>query len=348
MIRTVLRYASIILATVPALFRTRRGQALVELALRQQLAVYGHEHSRPRLTPVDRAFWVALSRFWPRWRGVLVIVRPETVVRWHRSGFRLYWRSISKRGPGRPPISPEVQALIRRLAAENPWRARRIQAELEKLGFQVSLATVSRYLPEKEPGDGPRQRWRTFLRNHRDVISAMDFLVVPTARFQLLYAWFVIQHGRREILHINVTAHPTAAWVIQQLRQTFRGDDSIRFLIHDNDAIFSNRVVDWIEHMGIESKATAYRSPWQNGVAERWVGTVRRDLLDHVIVIDERHLRRLLLEYAEYYNRDRVHTRLRDSPRGRPIERRTASGAEVIGRPRVGGLHHRYGWSQAA
>jgi len=321
---------------------------MVELALRQQLAVYAQRGSRPQISPLDRAFWVALSRFWPRWRECLVIVRPETVVRWHRNGFRLYWRSISKRGPGRPPISPEVRELIHRLAAENPLRARRIQAELEKLGYRVGLATVSRYLPKKEPDDCPRQRWRTFLRNHRDVISAMDLLVVPTVRFQLLYAWFVIQHGRQEVLHVNVTAHPTAAWVIQQLREAFPGDDSIRFLIHDNDAIFSNRVLDRIERLGIEPKATTYRSPWQNGLAERWVGTVRRDLLDHVIVIDERHLRRLLLEYVEYYNHDRVHTRLRDSPRGRPVERRTASSAEAIGRPRLGGLHHRYGWSQAA
>jgi len=179
-------------------------------------------------------------------------------VRWHRNGFRLYWRSVSKRGPGRPPISLDVQELIQRLAADNPWRARRIQAELEKLGFQVGLATVSRYLPKKELGDRPRQRWRTFLRNHRDVISAMDFFVVPTVRFQLLYAWFVIQHGRREVLHVTVTAHSTAAWAIQQLREKFPRDNLIRFLIHDNDAIFSNRVVDWIEHLRIEPKATSW------------------------------------------------------------------------------------------
>ena len=348
MILTLLRHAPVILATVPALFRTRRDQAIVELALRQQLAAYGHKRPRPRVTPVDRAFWVALACFWPRSREVLVIVRPETVVRWHRNGFRLYWRSIFKRGPRRPPISPEVRELIRRFVAENPWRARRIQAELEKLGFRVGLATVSRSLPKKEPDDRPRQRWKTFLRNQRDVISAVDFLVVPTVRFQLLYAWFVIQHERREILHVNVTTHPTAAWVIQQLRQTLPWDDSIRILIHDNDAIFSNQVGDWIERLGIEPKATAYRSPWQNGLAERWVGTIRRDLLDHAIVIDERRLRRLLLEYVEYYNRDRVHTGLRDSPRGRPVEGRNASGAKVIGRPRLGGLHHRYGWGQAA
>jgi transposase InsO family protein len=234
------------------------------------------------------------------------------------------------------------------MATGNPWRARRIQAELEKLGIKVSLATVSRYLPKREPDREQRQRWMTFLRNHRDVISAMDFLVVPTVRFKLLYAWFVIAHGRREVLHVNVTAHPTSAWVIQQLREAFPEETSIRFLIHDNDTIFSDRVADWIEQLGLEPKATALRSPWQNGLAERWIGTVRRELLDHVVPINEPHLRRILLEYVEYYNTERVHTRLRDSPTGRPVEVRPSSHARVIGLPRLGGLHHRYAWNHAA
>ena len=239
---------------------------------------------------------------------VLCIVQPETVVRWHRKGFALYWRSISKPGPGRPPISQELQALIRQLASENDWRARKIQAELEKLGFTISLATVSRYLPKRRPDLDRRQCWTTLLRNHRDAIAAMDFLVVPTARFRMLYVWFIIEHGRRRILHVNVTAHPTSSWTIQQLREAFPDEHSLRFLIHDNDTIFSDRVVEAIGHLGIESKRSAYRSPWQNGIAERWVGTVRRELLDHVIVLNERHLQRLLREYVEYYNTDRVHT----------------------------------------
>jgi transposase InsO family protein len=234
------------------------------------------------------------------------------------------------------------------MATENPWRARRIQAELEKLGIQVSLATVSRYLPKRGPDEEQRQRWMTFLRNHRDVISAMDFMVVPTVRFKLLYVWFVIGHGRRRVLHVNATAHPTAAWVIQQLREAFPDETSIRFLIHDNDSIFSDRVLDWIEQLGIEPKASALRSPWQNGLAERWIGTVRRELLVHVVPLDEEHLRRLLLEYVEYYNRERVHTRLCDSPVGLPAEERPSSRAQVVGLQRLGGLHHRYAWSNAA
>ena len=348
MIRLLLIYASIVLASVRALFRCRSEQAIVELALRQQLATYAHQQTKPRLTPLDRTFWVALSRIWPRWKKVLCIVQPETVVRWHREGFRLYWRSISRRGPGRPRISPELQALIRRLASENNWRARKVQAELEKLGFAVSLATVSQYLPNRRPDLDRRQGWTTFLRNHRDAIAAMDFLVVSTVRFKLLYVWFVIGHGRRRILHVNVTAHPTSSWTIQQLREALPDEHCLRFLIHDNDTIFSDRVAEAIGNLGIESKRTAYRSPWQNGVAERWVGTVRRELLDHVIVLNEKHLQRLLREYVEYYNTDRVHTQLRDSPIGRPTVHRPSPKAQIIGKPRVGGLHHCYEWHEAA
>ena len=348
MVRIFLRYVSIVFATLPSLFRSRREQTIVELALRQQLAVYSHKYPRPHLASIDRAFWVALSRFWPRWKNALLIVKPETVVSWHRKGFRLYWRSISKRVPGRPPISPELRDLIRRLARENPWRARKIQAELEKLGFNVSLATVSRYLPKRTQCDDQHQRWMTFLRNHRDLIAAMDFVVIPTVRFKLLYLWFTVEHGRREILHFNVTEHPTAAWVGQQLREAFSGDSGTRFLIHDNDSIFADQVVMAIGKLGIESRPTALRSPWQNGLAERWAGTVRRELLDHVIVLDEDHLRRLLREYVGYYNSDRVHTRLRDAPKHRAVETRPSSDAKVLGMPRVGGLHHRYSWSEAA
>ncbi len=331
-----------------ALWRSRNEQAIVELALRQQLAVYAHKRRRPPLTPLDRAFWVLLSRLWPRWRDVLVIVKPDTVACWHRKGFRLYWRAISKPGPGRPRVAPEIQELIRRLASENGWRARRIHAELAKLCFTVSLATVSRYLPKSGPDPAQHQRWMTFLRNHRDVITAMDFFVVPTLGFRLLYVWFAIGHGRREILHFSVTAHPTAQWVIQQLREAFPNDSEFRYLIFDNDSIFSKQVAAALIQFRLAPMRTAYRSPWQNGTAERWVGSVRRELLDHVIVLDERHLHRMLREYVDFYNVDRIHTRLRDSPLGRDSENRPSPGARIVGLPRVGGLHHRYCWSEAA
>jgi putative transposase len=173
-----------VLRSVRALFRSREVQAIVELTLRQQLAIYAQQQRRPRLSPLDRAFWIALSRVWPRWKEHLVVVRPETVVRWHRNGFRRYWRSISSPGPGRPPISAETKVLIVRMATENNWRTRKIQAELMKLGIRVSLATVSRYVPKPRPDPSQQQRWMTFLRNHKDVIAGMDFFVVPTVRFR--------------------------------------------------------------------------------------------------------------------------------------------------------------------
>jgi transposase InsO family protein len=346
--RTVVTLVVSILRSIPALFRSREEQAVVELALRQQLSLYAQKRPRPRLSPLDRTFWVALSRLWPRWKDNLVIVRPETVVRWHRQGFRRYWRSISTPGPGRPPISEETRALIIRMATENCWRARKIQAELSKLGIRVSIATVSRYVPKTRPDPSQQQRWMTFLRNHKDVIAGMDFFVVPTVGFRLLYVWFAIDHGRRRILHFNVTENPTARWVIQQLRETFPNEPQHRFLIYDNDSIFSTAVTSAIKSFAIDPKRTAFRSPWQNGTAERVVGSVRRELLDHVVVLNEDHLRRLLREYIDYYNAERVHTSVADAPVGRPVESRPSDRAKVIGFPRVGGLHHRYAWREAS
>ena len=341
-------FAISILRSARALFRSREEQAIVELALRQQLAAYAQDRPRPRLSPLDRTFWVALSRLWPQWRNHLVVVRPETVVRWHRQGFRRYWRSISTPGPGRPPISREVQELIVRMATENCWRSRKIQAELMKLGVRVSLATVSRYVPKTKPDPSQQQRWITFLRNHKDVIAGMDFFVVPTVRFRLLYVWFAIDHGQRRILHFNVTENPSARWVIQQLRETFPDEPIHHYLIYDNDAIFSPAVTNAIKSFEIDPKRTAFRSPWQNGTAERVVGSVRRELLDHVVVFNEDHLRRLLREYVDYYNNERVHTSIGDAPVGRPVESQPSPGARVVGLPRVGGLHHRYQWREAA
>jgi transposase InsO family protein len=234
------------------------------------------------------------------------------------------------------------------MATENCWRARKIQAKLSKLGIRVSLATVSRYVPKIQPHPSQQQCWMTFLRNHKDVIAGMDFFVVPTVRFRLLWVWFAIDHGYRRILHFNVTENPTASWVIQQLREAFPNEPQHRFLIYDNDAIFSPAVTNAIESFGVDAKRTAFRSPWQNGTAERVVGSVRRELLDHVVILNENHLRRLLREYVDYYNDERVHTSIADAPVGRPVESRPSSRAKVIGLPRVGGLHHRYAWREAS
>ena len=344
----LLNLTTLLLRCTAALFRSRNEQVIIELALRQQLAIYAQKKTKPNIPPLDRAFWIALFRYWPRWKEALVIVQPDTVVGWHRKGFRMYWRWISKRGPGRPRITEELRELIHCFALENGWGARKIHAELGKLGFTVSLVTVSRYIPKTPRDRGKQQRWMTFLRNHKDGIAAMDFFVVPTVGFRLLYVWFVIDHGRRRIIHFNVTPNPKAQWVIQQLRESFPDGSTARFLIYDNDAIFSDDVTRSIKSLGITPKRTAYRSPWQNGTVERWVGSCKRELIDHVIVFNEDHLRRLLRDHVRYYNSERVHTVLRDAPQGRPVKPCPSSGARVIGLPRVGGLHHRYAWQEAA
>ena len=207
---------------------------------------------------------------------------------------------------------------------------------------------LNRYLPKKPPNQDQRQRWLTFLQNHKDAITAMDFFVVPTIGFRLLYVWFTIDHGRRPIIHFNVTTNPTAQWVIQQLRESFPDDSAQRYLIFDNDTFFSDEVTEAIKRLGTEPKRTAFQSPWQNGVAERWVGSCKREIADHVIVFSEEHLRRLLREYVSYYNAERVHTVIRDAPEGRAIEAQPSPGAKVVGLPRLGGLHHRYVWQEAA
>jgi transposase InsO family protein len=235
-----------------------------------------------------------------------------------------------------------------RLATENGWRARRIQGELSKIGIDVCLSTISRYLPKIKPDPESQQRWTTFLRNHRDVIAGMDFFVVPTLRFRLLYVWFALDHGRRQVLSFNVTSSPTARWVSEQLRGVFSGDSLHRFLIYDNDSIFYSAVTQEIECLGLHPQRTALQSPWQNGTAERFVGTVRRELLDHVVVLSEDHLRRLLSEYVAYYNAERVHSSIADAPDCRLSESKPSSSAQITRLPRVGGLHGRYAWREAA
>ena len=332
--------------------RSHADLILENLALRQQLAAFAHSGRRPRIRATDRLLWIALRRLWSRWTEVLLFVKPETVIRWHRAGFGFYWTWLSRRrrGPGRPPIDRGIRDLIRRMVTENPtWGAPRIHGELLMLGFDVSERTVSRYLPRRPPRPDAVARWLVFLRNHRDVIAAMDFFVVPTVTFRILHVWFAIDHGRRRVLRFDVTDHPAAAWVIQQLRETFPFVTAVRHLIFDRDSTFSAQVVATVRSFGIKPARTSYRSPWQNGVALRWVGSVRRELLDHVVVFNERHLRRLLREYVAYYHDDRTHLGLgKATPAGRPVTRRRDGGAEVVALPRLGGLHHRYNWRAAA
>jgi putative transposase len=322
-----------------SLLRTQMELAAENLALRQQLAALEHSSKRPRLRNRDRIFWVFLSRLWSNWRGVLLIVQPQTVVRWHQQGFKLYWRWKSQpKTVGRPKIEAELRILIRRLCRENPtWGAPRIHSELELLGYRVSETTVDKYMVRhRKP---PSQTWRTFLDNHLQDIVAVDFFTVPSATFRILFVFLVLRHDRRFVVHFNITANPTAEWTAQQIVEAFPYDDAPRFLLRDRDSIYGHQFKDRIKNMGIEGVVTAARSPWQNPHVERIVGTLRRECLHFVIVLNERHLRRILHSYLEYYHEHRTHLSLNQNS---PIEREVEEKGELISIPMVGGLHHRY------
>ena len=337
------------LVAIRVFVRSRSDTALEVLALRQQVAVLKRKLPRPKLNSWDRLFWTALRQCWPRWADVLQLVNPDTVIGWHRAGFRLYWRWRSRPLGGRPKITEEIRILIRRLAQENQhWGAPKIHGELQKLGFVVSERSVARYLHRVRRRGDPAKSWLTFLQNHREVITAFDFFTVPTVTFQLLYCFFVIEHGRRRILHFNVTEHPTAEWVVQQLREAFPEAGPYRYAIFDRDSTFNEEVVTFLEATGLKVKRTSVQAPWQNGIAERWVGSARRDCFDHVIALNEAHVRRLGREFMAYYHDDRTHLGLeKDTPSERPIEAKADSG-ELHSAARIGGLQHRYTWKAAA
>src|SRR5215470_5304416 len=337
------RFVGLCFGMLIRFFRGRRSLLLENLTLRQQLVVLKRRHPRPRLGLFDKLFWVVARRVWSAWRDSLIIVTPETVVRWHQSGFRMYWRLISRvpRRVGRRRTPQEVRELIFRMVVENPtWGAPRIHGELLMLGFDVAERTISRWM-KRAPRDPDRaKRWLAFLRNHREAIAAMDFFTVPTITFGVLYCFFVIRHDRRRILHVNVTKHPTSLWIVQQVREAFPFGSAPRFVLFDRDAKYGAEIPAAIRSMKIKCVRTSLRSPWQNGVAERWVESCRRDLLDHVIALDERHLRRLLSEYVRYHHEDRTHLGLgKETPNCRAHS--NASGL-VLSQERLGGLHHRY------
>ena len=338
--------------TIRSLFLSCKELALENLALRQQVAVLKRENPRPNIRWFDRAFGVGLRRIWSNWINALIIVKPETVVRWHKQGYKLYWNAISKRGKrrGRPRKDKEIRDLIRQIARENPsWGAPKVHGELLMLGFNVAERTVSRYLPKREWNPDNIAKWKTFWRNHKDEIAAMDFFTVPNVTFRQLYGFFIIRHKRRKIIYFATTFNPTEMWVAQQLRYAFPYDTAPKYLIFDRDSIFSKYVVRVIKSLGIKPVRTSYHSPWQNGIAERWVGNCRRELLDHVIVFGDMHLCRLLKSYVAHYNEDRCHYSLgKDAPEHRLVQNRPEEKGKVISIPRVGGLHHRYEWRQAA
>ena len=333
------KWLGIIFGTVGAAIRCRHDLATENLALRQQLAVMKYQRPRPRVTDADRLFWLFLSRIWSGWHASLHIVQPETVVRWHRQGFRYYWRWKS-RHRGRPRVDPEIRALIRRMCQANPlWGAPRVHGELLKLGIEVSETTVSKYMI-KHRGP-PSQNWRTFLQNHAKELIALDFFTVPTATFRVLFVLVILSHDRRRILHFNVTEHPTAAWTARQLLEVCGTGNTPRFLIRDRDAIYGKTFRRQATALKIQDVPTAPRSPWQNAYTERVIGSIRRECLNHLIVLGERHLRRILRSYANYYNETRTHLSLdKDAPGKRPIQ--WPNQGKVTEIKRVGGLYHEY------
>ena len=310
------------------------------LALRHQLQVL--QRSRPRrlhLMKADRWLWAWLTRAWPSWRTALVIAKPETVIAWHRQGLRLWWTWKSRRRSGRPSVPADVRALIRTMSQANPlWGAPRIHGELLKLGVDVCQASVAKYMPRRDKP--PSQTWRTFLANHLQQIAAADFFVVPTATCRLLFVLVILAHARRRIMHVAVTDHPTAVWTSQQLREAFPWDDALRYLLRDRDSAFYAWATT-AAAIGIEEILTAPRSPWQNAYAERVIGSIRRECLDHIIVANARGLRRALHAYIEYYLKSRTHLSLdKDAPVSRPVA--TPTDGAIVAIPHVGGLHDRY------
>jgi len=330
------------LATLSSILRSRAALELEILALRHQIGVLQRSAvKRPKLTTGDRLLWICLSRLWRNWRSTLAIVKPETVVAWHRAGFRLLWTWKVRRGrPGRPIISREVRNLIHEMCRENPrWGAPRIHGELLKRGIDVAESSVSKYMLRRHKP--PSQKWRTFLENHVQQLVSLDFFTVPTIRFQVLYVFLVLAHDRRRILHFNVTAHPTAEWTGQQLREAFLFAQRPRYLLRDRDAIFGHDFREQVRDIGICEVLSAPRSPWQRAYIERVIGSICRECLDHVIVLHESSLRKTLKLYFDYYHRSRTHLSLgKDAPEPRAIQ--PPEMGAVVAVPQVGGLHHRY------
>jgi putative transposase len=326
---------------VLASFRDRAALQVEILALRHQLGVLHRSVKRPKLTAADRLFWASLSELWSDWRTALVIVKPETVIAWHRKGFRLFWTwKVRKGNPGRPDVTRDVRDLIRRMSRENAiWGALRIHGELLKLGIDIGETSVSKYMVRRR--NPPSQTWRTFLANHLRSLVSVDFFLVPTIRFQILYVFVVLAHDRRRILHFGVTAHPTAEWAAQQLRNAFPWDTTARYLLRDRDRIFGDDFVRQVRDMGIQEVLSAPRCPWQRAYVERVIGSIRRECLDHMIVFNEASLHQNVKLFVSYYHHTRTHLSLaKDTPETRPVQ--PTELGPVVAIAEVGGLHHRY------
>ena len=307
--------------------------------LAKQLEIYQRTDPKLKIKRSDRMFFSLIMDLLSNWKARMFIVKPETVIKWHRTAFRIFWRWKSQHKGGRPKISKEVIALIKQMANENSkWGAPRIHGELKKLGFEVSESTVQRYMPKKG-GRTTGQNWKSFLKNHSKEIISIDFLTIPTINFKLLHVLVIIEHDRRKLIYFNVTMNPTAEWSIQQIRNLLFNYDTPKYLIRDRDKKYGTLLGSKKNRFGIDEIVTAYRSPWQNGYVERVIGSIKRECLDHVIVFNENHLRTVMTDYVSYYNKYRTHLGLnKDSPEGRPVQKE----GQIEKIPIVNGLHHYY------
>jgi putative transposase len=332
---------SALVACIAGLFRSRASRHLEHLALRHQLAVYQRSVPRPRIRMTDRLFWSWLSRLWSGWQSALAFVQPRTVIAWQRRRFRDHWRRLSQNGkPGRPAMAKEVRQLIRTMWQTNPtWGSPRIVGELRKLGIDVAKSTVEKYRPSgRKP---PSPAWKAFLANHVQDLVALDFFVVPTVTHKVLFVLVMLAHERRWVVHVHVTEHPTAEWTAQQAIEAFPWNEAPQHLLRDRDHIYGASFRQRVQHMGIAAVVIAPKSPWQNPYVERLIGSIRRECLDHVIVLHERHLRRLLTDYFRYYHDWRTHRALDlDCPLPRPVQRPEIGPIWEV--PEVRGLHHHY------
>jgi putative transposase len=312
---------SALLAFMAALFRSHTSLRLEHLALRHQLAVYQQTVHRPRLRPTDRLFWAWLSRLWSAWQDALVFVQPRTVIAWQQQRFCTHWRRLSEPGtPGRPPLAKEVRALIQDMWQANPtWGSPRMVGELRKVGIEITKSTVETY--RVRPPMPPSPTWKTFLKNHAQDLVSLDFFVVPTVTHKVLFVLLILAHERHRVVHCNITEHPTAPWTAQQVVEAFPWDEAPRCLLRDRDRVYGAFFRQRVRHMGIEDVLIAPRSPWQHPYVERLIGSIRRECLDHVVVLHERHLRRLLTEYVRYYHHWRTHRALEmDCPIPRAVQ----------------------------
>src|ERR671929_545601 len=336
----MLEYLLLLLSLIHAVVRDRDALIAENLLLRHQLAILTRPtRKRPRLRARDKLFWVVVRALRRDWRRHLVVVRPESVIRWHRQAWRLFWRWRSRGPVGRPRLSAEVRDLIATMARDNPrWGSERIRGELLKLGLVVSKRAIQRYR-WRGPAHPSSQAWRTFLTNHAHHLWAADLLMVQTLTFKTLYVLVFIAHGRRELVHVNVTANPTAGWVWRQLIEATPWGSKPRPLLRDHDAVYGRDFRQRAQRIGIDAIAMPIASPRANAVVERAIGTLRRECLDHLIVLDEQHLRSVLGEFVEYYNLERPHRTLRlETPL--PVLRSVEG--TVRSRPVLGGLHHVY------